>query len=631
MRGGFEIAVNPDESLAIRLFGADGPGNRLVQVVRAERHGVTVALVGRLFTDDAEADTGEKSAQAVIDTYLHSSTDGLLELDGEFSLVLIDLHQRRLIVRRDPRGTFPLYWTVLAGRPVIGTSLRSLADRLPSREISEEYVARFLSFPYAFSELPETTTVWKRIQRVRPETMLAISFDGRASDIGRWSWTENVPDGSKLSFEEATSEFLRLLQRSIRKRIGTDRFGAHLSGGMDSSSIACMARELLSASNAQDSVPTCSLTYASRLLAGERKLMQEVVDGGRMDARLLPGDDALHFGWFDGELPLMDEPYAGLFEFASQRMMGRAAADAGVDVLLTGVGIEHSLESTRLEIAEQLRKGTMVAAWSTARRWAGAANVRTCSVFLQQGLIPALASILPCQLARSWMPRCFSDIARRAKLPAWISPEFLNRARMRTLAAQAAIAPFRTPFEENYTQFGLRTSTGNWGAWTFLVPEGIRLSHPFLDTDLVRFCLGIPGHYKEGPGCRKRLLREAMRGRLPESIRQRRFKRGFNDVFWRGLSQQLPRLKQLIARSSLFETGWIDRGRLESSLESVAMGVGDTPAGGRLASTLALIAWHEQHGIRCDLHVGRELQLNIQALGQGGRIKAVGRSIPASV
>jgi asparagine synthase (glutamine-hydrolysing) len=371
---------------------------------------------------------------------------------------------------------------------------------------------------------------------------------------------------------------------------------------MDSSSIACVARELLSGPR-QDALDTFSLTYKSRLLAGEQQLMRDVEVGGGISPHRLAGDEALHFQWFNGELPLMDEPYAGLFEFASQRAMGAAAIDAGVDVLLTGVGIEHSLESTRLHIAEELQRGRILNAWSTAAHWARAANLRTWTVFGQQGLQPLLSATLPATWSARLLPVLGVEGVGGLGTAPWISREFARRNQLPRLAAAAASAPYKAPFESHQTTFGLNTCSGNWGAWTFLAPAGVRLSHPFLDTDLVRFCLGLPREFKEQPGCRKRLLREAMAGRLPDSIRCRRFKRGFNDVFWRGLTSSLADIQRMIERSTIFETTWLDRTPLIEALHEVAMGAGDTRAGGRLATTLSLIAWWERNGAPCDLPV----------------------------
>jgi asparagine synthase (glutamine-hydrolysing) len=616
MRGGFEIQIGVDNQPEVRILGEDPRSTRLVDVAKSGDGALAAALIGRLFLDDESSGDGRAAgapAGVLLNAYRRQGPEGLAQLDGEFAFVLIDLTERRLIARRDPRGTFPLYFSVVRGRPIIGTSLRSLVDRLPGRQVSAEYLACFLSFPFAFSELPGPMTAWTGVERIRPEDVLEIDFRGRSRVVARWNWEDNVTDQSHLSFEETRCEFLRLVRRSIARRSTAGRVGAHLSGGMDSSGIACLARKRVADRPGGDKLSTFSLTYSSRLLAGEQQLMQEVINLGAIDPHLLPGDDALHFDWFSQPLPVMDEPYAGLFELSSQRLMAGAAAAAQVDVLLTGIGIEHSLEGTRLHIADLLRAGRPHTAWQIARAWGRAANVRAFSVFAEQGLVPLLTRAIP-----SWADALCGALApggsgsQASDIP-WVSPEFARRYDLRGLTRRSATAPFRAPYEKHFTLFGLTTTSGNWGAWTFLAPQGIQLSHPYLDTDLVRFCLGVRREYKEQPGCRKRLLREALAGELPDSIRCRRFKRGFNDVFWRGLSRSLPQLRRLIRDTELDELGVIDCRALERSLQNVAMGVGETQTGGRLAGTLALIAWHAQRDRPCDLPVRETISIRQEA------------------
>jgi asparagine synthase (glutamine-hydrolysing) len=57
--------------------------------------------------------------------------------------------------------------------------------------------------------------------------------------------------------------------------------------------------------------------------------------------------------------------------------------------------------------------------------------------------------------------------------------------------------------------------------------HGVETRLPFLDHRLVEFCLGLPEEFKLADGWTKRVLREGLRNRLPESVRLRRDKLGF--------------------------------------------------------------------------------------------------------
>jgi asparagine synthase (glutamine-hydrolysing) len=121
----------------------------------------------------------------------------------------------------------------------------------------------------------------------------------------------------------------------------------------------------------------------------------------------------------------------------------------------------------------------------------------------------------------------------------------------------------------------------------------VRISHPFLDARLMKFCYTLPRDFKESPAQKKRLLQDAMAARLPEPIRTRRTKRGFNDVYWSGLRASLPRMEAMVEGSRLNELDVFDTDRFVSLLRQHVMGVGGAMTGGRLGRSLALIAWFD--------------------------------------
>jgi hypothetical protein len=79
--------------------------------------------------------------------------------------------------------------------------------------------------------------------------------------------------------------------------------------------------------------------------------------------------------------------------------------------------------------------------------------------------------------------------------------------------------------------------------------------HPLYDRRLVEFALKIPDDERSGPEG-KRLLREAMRGGLPESVRRRRGKAEFSPTLAHLLTQ--PEAEAILACPNLVSRGWVD-------------------------------------------------------------------------
>ena len=87
-----------------------------------------------------------------------------------------------------------------------------------------------------------------------------------------------------------------------------------------------------------------------------------------------------------------------------------------------------------------------------------------------------------------------------------------------------------------------------------------------------------------------------MKGVLPEPIRTRRHKRGFDDLYSDGLTRALPDLEAMIGRSKVGELDLFDLPLLTRVLREHALGIGDAMVGSRVNASLAVLAWYDQLG-----------------------------------
>jgi asparagine synthase (glutamine-hydrolysing) len=165
---------------------------------------------------------------------------------------------------------------------------------------------------------------------------------------------------------------------------------------------------------------------------------------------------------------------------------------------------------------------------------------------------------------------------------------------MRDLGIANARRMYRSPTPHSLDLMMIATSIGDWARWHLAAPRGLTLTHPFRDPRVIAFGLGLPLHLRATPGRRKPVLQEATRGLLPEEIRTRTEKCGFNDVYWIGLAKSLPWLEERVADSILGDMGLIEPDRLIDAMRQAALGVGDVIACEHIDKTLALIAWHDQ-------------------------------------
>ena len=601
MRTGFEVILETDRKAKFHLFRSQQfPQNSLITFAQDSTTGIEVVLMGRIYYQDdlknhfPEAFQQDLASDAalVLAIFRDYGSKALEQLEGEFALVIFDRQQQCLLAMRDPLGNYPLYWISNGKTLRVSTNLRLLAQQSPPASINRDFLASFLMFPYAYVELATEQTAFEGIRRLLPGHLLALYPDRRITKIWSWDWLQQIQPREHITLAEAGSQFTHIFRQAIAERIKNGKIASHLSGGMDSSSVVCIARDLLP----PEKLTTLSLVYRIRSLVGETDYIQMVVEQGKAIApHYLDGDAALDFQWFTDQIPEHDEPYPGLFHLAMEKVLVDLASGLGVTTIFTGGGSELITEGNRYHLADLIRQGHWNKALQIARQWSQAKNQSLWSILHQLGIEPLLPLVLRGGISTtlrggygSWPKLGSFDI------PPWILPDFARKYGMGDKAAATIKQLSQYPVEQSFNLLGLRASSGNWADWYLAAPLGIHISEPFLDRRLITYCLSLPRELREIPGVPKPLLQEAMKGILPEPIRTRQFKRNFNEVYWKGLEQNLPDLEEMVHQSSIDELGIFDKSQLIQVMGQHAIGIGNVRSGSRISSSLALIAWFDQ-------------------------------------
>jgi asparagine synthase (glutamine-hydrolysing) len=595
---GFEVVLAEKGEAEFHLFSPSAPASvqSLVTFAKDPVTGTAAVLMGTLhYRDDLKARLSsvrfQNDAGLALASFLQHGVTGLTWLEGEFALAVFDAQERCLFALRDPLGSYPLYWVCHHHTVRVSTHLRLLAQRLPETSVNLDFLASFLMFPYAGVELATEQTAFTGSQRILPGTLLRLHPCHPVTRQWSWDWRSRIQPLPDITPEAASEQFLYLFRQAVKERIQFGKIASHLSGGMDSSSVACIARDFLAAT--PDKLIALSLVYQMPSLAGESQYIQRVVEqGGALEFQAIAGDAALDFHWFSEGIPGHDEPYSGLFHLAMERVLVEVAHQLGVTTILSGGGAELILEGNRSYLADWVYRGRAQEALQEARQWAIARNVSLWSVVRESILEP----LVPPWLQEGLYPLLHRGYGRWPHLglwqiPPWIRPEFAHQYCLwhKALAGMGQLKHY--PVERAFQDLGLQAAAGNWASWYVAAPLDIRISKPFLDPRLMLYCLGLPRTFREVPGTPKPLLTMAMRGILPEPIRTRRLKVSFNEVYWRGLGQHLPYLEQMVAETSLNDWGIFDKDRLIQAMRQHAIGIGDVRSGSRIGRLLAAIAW----------------------------------------
>ena len=177
--------------------------------------------------------------EIVAAAYGHWGTDSLAKLIGDWTLSIWDAKNRCLILAKDFIGTRQLFYSVEKDHVSWCTILDPLVLLAGhSFELHKEYVASWLAcFP-----APQLTP-YVGIHSVPPSSFVRLETDKRTI-VRYWDFDpgKRVRFGTDAEYEE---NFREVFSSSVRRRLRSDTAVlAELSGGMDSSSIVCMADEI---------------------------------------------------------------------------------------------------------------------------------------------------------------------------------------------------------------------------------------------------------------------------------------------------------------------------------------------------------------------------------------------------
>ncbi len=183
--------------------------------------------------------------ETIVHSYEQWGEDFVHRLRGMFAFSLWDEKKQRLLLVRDRLGVKPLYYTLLNnGTLVFGSELKAvLVHPRVRRAIDPRALDFFLTVEY----IPSPLSIFERIHKLAPGHFLAYK-NGRVEvkkywDIEAAGKTEGDP--SNRSLAEITDELYALLRESVKLRLVSDvPLGAFLSGGIDSSTIVGLMREL---------------------------------------------------------------------------------------------------------------------------------------------------------------------------------------------------------------------------------------------------------------------------------------------------------------------------------------------------------------------------------------------------
>ncbi len=496
-------------------------------------------LVSKGYSFASQTDT-----EVILNAYREWGTQCFVRFNGMWALAIYDTRDGTLILARDRWGVKPLYVHRTPERLVFGSEIKALLChpdvlREPNYHTIFNYVARHYRMVDGGRD-----TFYNGIENLLPAHYWKIAPDGRVADECYWGLDPTRQD-TYSSDAEVLENFRVLFEDAVRLRLRSDvPVACMLSGGLDSSSVTCMAAKISGAP-----VTTFTARYAEREF-DEGEYVQATVKHIGADGRFVYPQAGDLLDTLTEMLSFHDEPVCTVTWFAHWLVM-KEVAGRGFPVLLNGhAGDElfagywdHYLYNfADLEQNDPSRFGYEYERWlaNHERDPQEYARLKTRLAALDRGELKEADQFTyyPNIVTADFRSR-FQDGHHRPDL--FASRGYLSSRLYKEIAYETVPATLR-PEDRNSMAFSIETRS------------------PFLDYRLAEFAFALPNHYKIRNGLGKWIIREGMKGILPEVVRTRLDKQGFNapTIHW-FRAESGAAMREVLASQTLVSRGILNQ------------------------------------------------------------------------
>lgn len=473
------------------------------------------------------------------------------ELDGSFHLVARSADGVR--AQGSASGVRRVFHAELRGVPVL-CDRADVPAALGGFELDDTALAlRVLrQLPHPLADEP----IWRGVHPVPPERFARVRHDRPGWTAQTW-WQRPDPELSRAEGAELLRESLRAAV-AVRTRGG--KVHCDLSGGMDSTSVCYFAAEtapdevLATTGYNGDPGGMEDLRWARRALPA--------MPGVRHDAHSL--DEMPQF--YEGLATTgarMDEPTGA--QLASPRMQVnlRMARERGAEVYLNGLGGDHVL--CGLPVWEHaLFRHRPLLAWRRARQ-----N----QMLRGESALRTLRGLADSRSYRQWLAE-LADTAPSTRMertevgfqwelgftwPRWLTSASVHSARERIAQLAAETTPLG-PDRAAHSELAMVRDGARLVRGTRQLGEqaGVEFETPYFDDRVLAACLAVRRAERVSPKEFKPLIKEAMRGLLPDEFLRRTTKTGGTAQSARGYAAHHPELLELCTGSELVRRGVVD-------------------------------------------------------------------------
>jgi len=486
----------------------------------------------------------------------------LVRLEGMFAFVIYDREKHTVTVVRDAFGIKPLFYAQTENGVLFASeqnALQVLDCRPPKPDLQRAY-DYLVHGDYDSQE----RTFIEGVRHLLPGTLLEVDlFSPIVARPSVW-WRASIKERSQWAFDEAVEAVREQFLHNIRLHLRSDvPWGVALSGGVDSSAIACAVRHL------EPDIPIHTFSYVARGSEVSEEGWVDMINQhiGAVAHKMVASPDELVRD-LESLIVVQGEPFGSTSIYAQYRVF-QLAKENGVTVTLDGQGADELLAGYWGYPGERmlslLEEGRILDAHRFARNW-GCSPQRS----YRKAWMYLARSVLPDELyerSRRWLGRHFR--------PDWMNVPMLAETGVVFREPRASLsrsAQGRRVMEQLARSLQIRglpalLRHGDRNSMAFSLESRV----PFLTIGMAELLLSMPEEYLiSNEGETKHVFRAAMRGIVPDPILDRKDKIGFATPEKQWIFASAPKVREWLQETG--EIAFLKRDELLRRFDAICEG-----------------------------------------------------------
>lgn len=435
----------------------------------------------------------------------------LNDFNGMFAFVILDEKNNELYAVRDRFGVKPLYYYESETAIYFASEIKQIRTAADYKfELNEQVTRQYLANGLTDYSL---LTFEKGINSVGPGAYIEVDLSERNYTLFESRWYSQGANTKVKDYQHAVKLYKDQLTDAVKLRLRSDvKVGSCLSGGLDSSSIVCIAADLLKAKGDHAGQETVTACFDNKQY-DEWGYAEEVIKKTNAQPhKVFPDFNQLQSD-IDRLIWHQDQPFSSTSIF-SQWMVFKKTNEVGLKVMIDGQGADEQLAgygghdlSFYAGLIGKMHFGEVVDEAKYYKQVNGRWPVGFLLGALQLRMGKTLSKLLPAKYRIKKEPPADWLVGEQPE-PLFEAPDNL----FMFLRWQRQFRPLPAL---------LRYEDRNSMAWS------VESRTPFMDYRLVELSESLPERYIYWHQVRKRILRDAMHGVIPEAVENRKDKMGF--------------------------------------------------------------------------------------------------------